>query len=159
MIWGLLALLLVLILLAIPFARQGLLRILPVVIVAFVAIIAFMAWLQDKDLKASKQRLAFTDIELVDVHFDEGGRGIRHIAGRIRNKSRDYTLDEMRLRVVLKDCVGETCDVVDQVEATLRTDVPHGQSRDFRESLYFKSLVEPRGKYALSYEIVETRAK
>ena len=159
MIWGLLALGVVLFLLAIPLARQGMLRVLPVVILIFIAIIAFMAWLQQYQHDKSMQLLAPSDIELVNVNYDETAKGVRHIAGRIRNKSSDYTLYEMRLRVDMKDCLGEVCDVVDQLELTLRIGVPPSQSRDFSESLYFKSLVEPRGKFVLSHQILETKAK
>ena len=156
MIWGLLGLILVVVLVALAVTNKNVGRALPLAFAVIVGIIGFLAWYQNHELALSKQRIPVAEVELADVALVDQARG-REITGRVRNHSREFTLTELRLRVSMEDCVDGRCEVINQTDMTLKPNAPPEQARDFREPLYFKSTIAPRGKLALRYDVVSTR--
>ncbi len=159
MIWGLLGLILVVVVLALTITQKNVGRALPLAAIIVVGIIGFFAWYQDHELKLSKQRIPAAEVELVDMQLSNEARGVNTITGRIRNHSQQYTLVEVRVQVSMEDCIDQHCEVIDQTGVTLKPTVPPGQARDFRERIYFKSNLAPRGKPELKYQVVSTRGE
>jgi hypothetical protein len=159
MIWGLLGLILVVVLLALALTKRNARRAIPLAAVFVVGIIAFLAWYQDHELQLSKQRIPVNEVELADMQLSDEARGVKSISGRIRNHSSDYTLVELQVQVSMEDCIDEHCEVINQTDVTLKPTIPPGQARDFRERVYFKSTLAPRGKPVLHYQVVSTRGE
>ncbi len=160
MIWGLFGLIFTAILLAVLITKKDIGRAVPLALVMVVGIIAFLAWYQDRELSQSKIRILPSEVELADMRLVEAGRGIRDLSGRLRNHAKQYTLQEVVLRISIDDCVGDgQCETIDQTEVTVKPKIPPGQARDFRERAYFKSTLRPRGETRLRYDVVSTRGE
>ena len=158
MIWGLLGLILVVVLVALAITNKNVGRALPLALALIVGIIGFLAWYQNHELALSKQRIPVAEVELADMDLLDQARG-KEITGRVRNHSHEFTLKELRVRISMEDCVDSGCEVINQTDITLKPNAPPGQARDFREPLYFKSTIAPRGKLALRYDVVSTRGE
>jgi hypothetical protein len=158
MIWGLFGLILVLVLIGIAVTNQNAGRVLPLAVVVVIGIIAYFAWHQNHELSLSKQRIPVAEVELADMKIIDERRG-KHISGRVRNHSQEYTLTELLMRVSMEDCADSHCEVINQTDITLKPNVPPGQARDFSEPLYFTSPLAPRGKLELRYTVVHTRGE
>jgi hypothetical protein len=158
MIWGLLGLILAVVLVALAITNRKVGRALPLAFAAILGIIGFLAWYQDHELARSKQRIPVTEVELADMELSDTARG-KEVAGRVRNHSNKYTLTELRMRISMEDCADNHCEVINQTDIALKPNTPPGQARDFREPVYFKSALAPRGTLALHYEVVSTRGE
>ena len=93
------------------------------------------------------------------MQLSDEARGVKSINGRIRNHSQKFTLIEVRLQVSMEDCVDNHCEVINQTDVTIKPNIPPGQARDFRERVYFKSDLTPRGKPELHYRVISTRGE
>jgi len=81
----------------------------------------------------------------------------RALTGRVRNKSTHYELSAIQVELTLKDCVEKDCEIVGQSTETITLEIPPGQSRDFRETFFFKpTLGNPRGRFVWSHRVVQT---
>ncbi|HHM04239.1 MAG TPA: hypothetical protein ENJ19_00665 [Gammaproteobacteria bacterium] len=158
MIWGILGLFLVIVLVVVALLGNQANRAIPIAIIAVVGIIAFFAWYQDQQFKAAQQRINKDEVELADVELLEEERG-RWVTGRVRNHSRDHTLHALTVRVQIEDCLKQACEIVAESDIQFTPDVPPGQARDFQERVFFQSLVRPRGRRAVRYEVLATEAK
>lgn len=159
MIWGLFGLILVVVLLALAITNKNWGRALPLAAAIIIAMIGFLGWYQEHELELSKQRIPAAEVELADMQLSDSARGVKDISGRIRNHSQNYTLVELRVQVSMEDCVDNRCEVINQTEIGLKPAIPPGQARDFRERVYFKSALVPRGKPVLEYRVVSTRGE
>ena len=157
MIWGLLGLILVVVVLALALTKKNVKLAVPLAVVTVVGIIAFLAWYQDHELKQSAQRIPVTEVELADMQLNDEARGVKSISGRVRNHSSNYTLVELQVQVSMEDCIDGHCEVINQTDITIKPTVPPGQARDFRERIYFKSTIAPRGEPKVQYQVITTR--
>lgn len=159
MIWGIIGLILAVTLVALTITNKRVGRALPAAAAVIIGIIGFLAWYQDRELGLSKQRIPNADVELADMQLSDAARGAKEISGRIRNHSQDSTLAELRIQISMEDCVDSRCEVINQTEITVKPAIPPGQARDFREPVYFKAALAPRGKTVLNYQVVSTRGE
>ncbi len=106
--------------------------------------------------RISPDEIQLDDLRLAPSYSPESFR----IVGRIKNKSQKYSLDSLRLKITMRDCVklGD-CKIVGESVAWSFADVPPGQSRDFDESVYFSNLAKPKGKYEWDYSIIEIKGE
>ncbi len=158
MIWGLLALILVLVLLAMALTRQNMGRAAPLALLVVVGIIAYFAWYQEQSLQDAKLLIAPSEVELAEMRLQRDDRA-SWLIGRVRNLSAQYTLHELVLRASLEDCVAEQCETVDQADIIFKPDVPAQQARDFRQRIYFTAPLNPRGELTPRYEVLATRGR
>ncbi len=82
------------------------------------------------------------------------------LIGRIRNKSKLLTVQEVQLLISMEDVLatGASTTVAETV-LVLKTEVPPGQSRDINESITFGKLPLPRGRHEWNFSIREIKAK
>lgn len=138
-------------------ALAGLFGVLLVLAIVGAIILFVMDRRQKAERELAKTRIKTAEVDLVDLGLRNGyGAGSYTLVGRVRNRSGRYTLNEMRLKLTMKDC-GDTnsCEVVGQTEEAIYVNVPPGQARDLNEFVSFTGLGSPRGKHQWDYEIVE----
>lgn len=112
---------------------------------------------QEAERAAAKTRIARSEIEFVDLALRPSyGRGWYRLVGRVRNRSPRYTLRELRLKLVMRDCrrVGD-CEIVGETDEAVYLSVPPGQAREIDEDVHFYDLGPPRGKYQWEYSVTE----
>lgn len=96
---------------------------------------------QYKEIR-SKRLIPIQDIEIRDIALNSTPFGNYKIIGLINNRSADYTLRRVSLRIFMEDCVrddsGDTdCEVIgDRVEEVF-VNAPPQQIRDFEQYVYF----------------------
>jgi hypothetical protein len=112
----------------------------------------------------SKKLISIHDIEIRDIALNTTSYNNYEIMGQINNKSPDYTLNRVSLRIFMEDCVetesedtdcefiGDTLDVF--------VHAPPQQIRDFEEYVYFiGSKTKPTGKLKWRYIILHTHGE
>lgn len=112
--------------------------------------------------EASKKRIAANEVDLIELRLlpQTYSPESFELVGRIRNKSARYTLTDLRLRITMKDCLAANqCETVGESSAWLFQDVPPGQSREIKDSVYFRNLGKPRGKFEWGYMIEQISGK
>jgi len=160
MTWAILLIIVVVAAFAIPKFGKAMLG-LGGILLILVAVGAVVLYEMDRRQKAergvAKTRIKPNEVELVDLAFRPGsGTGSYTLVGRTRNRSTQYTLSEVRLRLTMRDCTGSNdCEIVGETEKSLYTSVPPGQARDLDEYVHFSGMRQPRGKYQWEYQIVE----
>lgn len=157
MIWGLIALIVMAVVLAVIATRKNMKAAVPVALLIIVGVIGFFAWYQDHELESSKHRIPPSQVELADIRLIDLGRGTREVTGRLRNHSTQYTLMEAKLRVSIEDCINGQCEIVDQSDIGVKLDVPPAQARDFSQRAYFKSMLQLRGEQRVRVDVISTR--
>lgn len=82
------------------------------------------------------------------------------LIGRIRNKSAQQTITEVRLRLTMEDVLatGATTTVGDTL-VILRQELPPGQSKSFSENVAFGKLPSPKGRHEWNYSITGIKIK
>jgi hypothetical protein len=82
------------------------------------------------------------------------------LVGRIRNRSAQQTITEVKLRLTMEDVLdsGATA-TVGETFLLLKQEVPPGQSKSFSEKVSFKKLPSPRGRHEWSYSITGVSVK
>ena len=143
---------------AIPRLGKVLLVLLGVLVVL---IVVAGLWLYERDQQNKHEReVAKTRISVSQIELSELRLGGGRLVGRIRNHSQQYALDELRLKLTMRDCNAKAeCEVVGETEVTVYTDVPAGQSRDVDEYVYFNHLGQTRGKHEWDYRVLEILGK
>jgi len=102
--------------------------------------------------------LAFQDVSIQSSGIDE-----YKFAGRIRNKSKRYSLQSVDVRIVYYDCAERaaagTCTVIGERNETIYLQIPPGQARPFNEPVYiYGDLLNVRGDFVWRYEVLSTKA-
>jgi hypothetical protein len=159
MIWGLIGLALVVTLVVLALTNKNLGIAIPAGAATVFAIVASLAWYQDHQLALSKSLIPAAEVELADMQLHDEARGVKSISGRVRNHSRQYTLTELKVQISMEDCLDSHCEVINQLQVTLRPGVPPGQARDFHQRIAFPAAAAPRGRIRLSYQVVATRGE
>jgi hypothetical protein len=82
------------------------------------------------------------------------------LIGRIRNKSAQQTITEVKLRLTLEDVLvsGATTTVGDTL-VIVRQELPPGQSKSFSENVAFEKLPSPKGRHEWNYSIAGITVK
>jgi hypothetical protein len=132
-------------------------------IIGITILVAFgLLWYikDQRNEEISKKLIAPTEIQFDDFSLipEKYMTDSFHLLGRIKNKSRQHTLQDLRLKVIMRDCIKPSaCEIVGEAETRILATVPPGQSRDINESLYFANIAKPKGEYKWDYNILEIK--
>jgi len=120
-----------------------------------VAVVAFWVYSeqQKQEDKLARTRISPQDVELTDLEL----RG-SEITGKLKNKSAKYSVSEIELRITIKDCVGDNCEIIAQSNESIWLDVPPGQVRFFEEYVSLPKRGKPTGETKWYYDILSIRA-
>lgn len=159
--WALLVVVIIIAALAVPRLGKVLLGITGLVVVGGVLVFAAAYWMEQQDRREreiAKTRIGNNEVELVDLVLQPGyGSGAYKLVGRLRNKSTQYALAELRLQITMRDCSPTgTCEVVGESDERIYAAVPPGQARDLDESVRFSGLQKARGEHVWDYRLTET---
>lgn len=107
-------------------------------------------------------RIGADDLTLDQVAMEPIGRGAT-LTGRVFNRSPDWRLREMTLRLRLRDCPlaqedVAACPVIGEATATARPDAPPGQIRAFETLFAFPNLPQATGALRWDWSVLSTRA-
>ena len=82
------------------------------------------------------------------------------LVGRVRNKSAQQTITEVKLRLTMEDVLttGATT-TVGEAFVLLQQELPPGESKSFSEKVLFKKLPSPKGRHEWNYSIAGVRVK
>lgn len=154
--WWLIAILAIIVGFFFPRFRKALLILIGVLVVGFFALYEY----EQTEEKASRSRIANTDVHLTETRLIVRSPGSYTLIGRLRNGSSQYSIQSLRVRLTLRDCVSKTkCDAIGETTQSLSISVPPGQTRGVEERVYFSNLPGLKGNLQWDYAVVETRAK
>lgn len=106
----------------------------------------------------SPQELTFEKVTLVKIVDGSG----YELLGRIKNNSRKFTLTHLDIVVTMQECPGTSpnrnCVTLGEGKVSINENIPAGQDRDFKKSVYFGSS-NPMGYSTWSYSVSEITAK
>ena len=116
---------------------------------------------REVETEAAKTRILRSQLELDSLELQPGYfLGSYTLIGRVRNRSSEYTLDNFRLKLIMRDCLSpDDCEVVGEKEQSIYTTVPPGQARDIDDIVSFSDLGEPRGTLQWDHEVIEISGK
>lgn len=133
-------------------------RLAAAVIVLIVVALAGFAWYQQHETEASLKRIPHNQIELVDFKLVNPSLNTRAVTGRIRNRSKRYTVEEIGLKVLIDDCYDGNCDIVDQTKVIFGDPIPPGQARDVHTRIVLDALFKPKGKLVPHFRLDYVKA-
>jgi curved DNA-binding protein CbpA len=148
--------------------RAGFWRIIKVIglgTAVLVGVAAFVIYEADRrqrvEFEASKHRIASSEIELGELQFKLGDvAGSYYLGGRVRNRSPQYTLDTVVLKLTIADILPSgSSEIVGQEDVYIMARIPPGQARHVSAWVRFENLPKPLGRYDWSYAITEIRGK
>jgi hypothetical protein len=117
-----------------------------ITLVVVLCVLAGIIWFDNRQRELEQSRLSMNQIELHHMQAKPGPNARTYIVnGRLRNQSKDLTINRIVLQVTLKDCVAESCQVIGQEDRRIFIKVPPDQSRDFEVTVPFTSMVDLRG--------------
>jgi hypothetical protein len=124
-----------------------------------VGVIVFYAY-QQMEEKASRGRIANTDVHLTELRLIPRSPGAYTLVARLRNGSAQFTIQSLQIRLTLRDCVSKNqCETIGETIQNLSLSVPPGQTRGLEERMYFSNLPSLKGNLEWNYAVVEIRAK
>jgi hypothetical protein len=120
----------------------------------------YLNW-REEDLAAT--RVPISELVLENVTL-QPYVGSYRIAGRMSNKSAQYTVRQVDIVVTVRDCTGEgaakQCVTVGESNEILNLAIPPGEARDFAEAVRFHgSSPKLKGRLDWSYAISRIRAE
>ena len=82
------------------------------------------------------------------------------LIGRIKNKSTQATITEVRLRITMEDVlVSGAATTAGETTVALRKEVLPTGSTHFEEKVSFGTLLEPKGRHEWNYSVAEVKGK
>ena len=102
-----------------------------------------------------------SDITFPGMQMRPGGNTASFtLIGRIKNRSAQATLTEVKLRMIMEDVLASGASTtVASTNIVMRQTVPPGESRDFEEKVEFGALPKPKGRLEWNYSVVEVKGK
>jgi hypothetical protein len=89
-----------------------------------------------------------------------GDRTSFTLIGRIRNRSAQATLTEVKLRMTMEDVLASGASTtVAETTVIIRQEVPPAQSREFEDKVFLGDLPMARDRLEWSYSAVELKSK
>ena len=154
--WWLIAILAIITAFLFPRFRNTLLILIGVLAVGFFVLYEY----EQMEEKASRGRITNTDVHLTESQLILRSPGSYTLVGRLRNGSAQFSIESLRIRLTLRDCVSKTqCAIIGETIQYLPLYVPPGQTRGLEERIYFSSLPRLKGNLEWDYALVEIRAK
>ncbi|HYA47100.1 MAG TPA: hypothetical protein VEF92_06060 [Burkholderiales bacterium] len=154
--WWLIAILAIVAAFFFPRFRNVLLILMGVLVLGFFALYEY----QQAEEKASRGRIATTDVQLTETRLIVRSPGAYTLTGRLRNGSAQFSIESLQIRLTLRDCVSKNrCETIGETTQPLSVSVPPGQTRGVEERVYFSDLPSLKGNLEWDYAVVEIRAK
>ncbi len=116
------------------------------------------------EVRQGQQRITVDQVLLSHVEMTRGYAGSYNFSGRLTNQSADHALREVEIRVVMSDCppqaadAADECVIIGETVKRIAREVPPGQARDFRESVFF-SAAHPKGDVRWQHAVIATHAR
>ena len=152
--------LLILVLLLAAFLFPPFRRSLWATLVVVLCVVAGIIWFDYRERELQHSRLPLTQVSLLHMQARPGLNAQTYVVnGRIRNQSKEFTINMIKLQVILQDCVSEHCEVVGQADHRIFLEIPPAQARDFEASVPFSSVVKMKGtpKWQFAVRAVKTK--
>jgi len=113
--------------------------------------------------QTTNRGIALTELEFHDVQIRAACHDRYEFVGRIRNKSKEYSLQSVAVRILYYDCTDRldagTCEVIGERHETIYLTIPPGQETAFKEPIYvFGDLLKVRGEFVWRYEVLSIKA-
>ena len=90
----------------------------------------------------------------------ESDGGSFSLVGRVRNRSAQQTVTEVKLRLTMEDVLASgATTTVGETLVTLRHELPPGQSKSFSEKISFGKLPSLKGRLEWNYSITGINVK
>lgn len=132
-------------------------------ILAIVIFIVFQQYMNRQEQARSLTRVAPSQVQLLSVEPKAGYGGSYRLAGRLLNRSTQYTLSGVVVDVKVDDCPLEgnaACVTIAETTLAVNVPVPPGQARDFEEQLSFeRARLTPRGRLVWHATVQSVRAR
>lgn len=125
-------------------------------LVVVLCVLAGIIWFDNRQRELEQSPLLLNQTELHHMQAKPGPNARTYIVnGRLRNQSKDHTINRFVLQVTLKDCVAESCQVIGQEDRRVFLKVPPDQSRDFEVMVPFSSMLDLRGTPEWQFFVLE----
>ncbi|MEW5975929.1 MAG: hypothetical protein AB1898_09010 [Acidobacteriota bacterium] len=111
-------------------------------------------WFSKGQEQTTRNKIDLTELEFTDLRLDSAKHTLK---GRIKNKSKRYTLTGLGIKIILQDCGpqranGKTeCETVGQTEERIHLDIPPQELRDIAESVSLPADSSISGSPSWSY--------
>lgn len=102
-----------------------------------------------REEELSKKRISINEVDFVDLTLG----GNTHLKGRIRNRSRVYTLTEIGMEIFLREKFRDTTETVGQANVMIWIQIPPMQMRDLDEYVSFSNVGELKGERSWYYKV------
>ena len=99
-----------------------------------------------------EHKILITEIKLVGFKLLPPCAFSHRIAGKVINRSTEFTLTEIALEIILLDYADG--NIIEQRDKVISLDVPPGQARDIVEYIDLSSTKQPFGTIPWRYRII-----
>ena len=151
-------LLLVIILVAMNFHQLR--RTLGVTLMLMIGAIGVIIWQDTQERELEFERIYVKQAQLSQMQVRPGLNSRSFVvSGRIQNVAQKYTIFSVMLQATIKDCEGQSCEIVGQEAIMVPLEIPPDQARDFSVTIPFSVVPKVKGEAAWEYEILLVRAR
>ena len=151
-------LLLVIILVAVNFPKFR--RTLGVTLMLMIGAIGVIIWQDTRERGLEFERIYVVQAQLSQMQVRPGLNSRSFVvSGRIQNVAQKYTIFAVMLQATIKDCEGQSCEIVGQEAIMVPLEIPPDQARDFSVTIPFSVVPKVKGEAAWEYEILLVRAR
>lgn len=151
-------LLLVIILVAVNFPKFR--RTLGVTLMLMIGAIGVIIWQDTRERGLEFERIYVVQAQLSQMQVRPGLNSRSFVvSGRIQNVAQKYTIFSVMLQATIKDCEGQSCEIVGQEAIMVPLEIPPDQARDFSVTIPFSVVPKVKGEAAWEYEILLVRAR
>jgi len=151
-------LLLIIILVAVNFPKFR--RTLGLTLLLLIGAIGVIIWQDTRERELEFERIYVQQAQLSQMQVRPGLNSRSFVVGgRIQNVAQKYTIFSVMLQATIKDCEGQTCEIVGQEKIMVPLEVPPDQARDFSVTIPFSGIPKVKGEAVWEYEILLVRAR
>ena len=151
-------LLLVIILVAVNFPKFR--RTLGVTLMLMIVAIGVIIWQDTRERGLEFERIYVAQAQLSQMQVRPGLNSRSFVvSGRIQNVAQKYTIFSVMLQATIKDCEGQSCEIVGQEAIMVPMEIPPDQARDFSVTIPFSVVPKVKGEAVWEYEILLVRAR
>ena len=151
-------LLLIIILVAVNFPKFR--RTLGLTLLLLIGAIGVIIWQDTQERELEFERIYVQQAQLSQMQVRPGLNSRSFVVGgRIQNVAQKYTIFSVMLQATIKDCEGQTCEIVGQEKIMVPLEVPPNQARDFSVTIPFSGIPKVKGEAVWEYEILLVRAR
>jgi hypothetical protein len=130
-----------------------------IVTAVLAALIAALVWYLRFGDPQGADLISADELELVNLEMTPQYRSSYRMTGRMLNRSPDYELRAVTIRITASDCSSDNgdCIVIGEAERTITVDIPPQQARDLVEPYVFPRF-SAQGELRWSHTLLEIRA-